>query len=131
MTCTQSQHDLNLGTFNVSTSSSPSVLSTNFVPPDSPECEYSRHERAKERFRRLSTTQYSGSVTGHVLHRRGSSAQPHSQFISTSTGTLTGLISPRTSLMIPAVFNLNQSMNLGARPGLHFRSPPSPTGEGD
>lgn len=74
----------------------------------------------------------SGSISGHILRHRDSSPQLHSQFTSTSNGTMTGPINPPNSSTIPITnFGLNQSINLGTRPSLHLRSFSSPTGEGE
>jgi hypothetical protein len=78
--------------------------------------------------RRDSTARSQRTDSGHVLHHRDSSAQLHSRFTSTSTWALAG---PINSQIVLTGYNLNQSLNLGARPNLHFRSLSSPTVEGD
>lgn len=133
LTFTQSQHDLTLNHLNASTSSTSSILSTGSVassiPPNANNLGASIQRRGStaRNQRRDSVT-----VPGHVLHHRDSSPQLHSQFTSTSNGTVTVPINPSTNSTIPATtFGLNQSINLGTRPGLHLRSFSSPTGEGE
>ena len=133
LTFTQSQHNLNLNNLNASTSSTSSILSTASVTSSTPP---NGNTLGASIQRRDSTARLqrrdSGSVTGHVLHQRGSSPQLHSQFTSTPTGTVTGPINPPTNSTIPANgFSLSQSINLGTRPSLHLRSFSSPTGEGE
>lgn len=132
LTFTQSQHDLTLHNLNTSTSSNSSILSAGSVVSPIPlnASILGANVQRKNSTARMQRGD-SGSVTGQVLHHRESSAQLHSQFISTSTGTLTGATSPQTTSAVPAGLNLNQSINLGTRSGLHFRSLSSPTGEGD
>lgn len=130
LTFTQSQHDLTLSNLNASTSSSSSILSATSVISPTP---LNASVLGTSVQRRDSTARSqrgdSGSVIGNVPHHRKSSTQLHSQFISTSAGTMTGPTNPPTT--IPAGFNLSQSLNFGTRPGLHFRSLSSPTVEGD
>jgi len=127
LTFTQSQHDLTLNNLNASTSSSSSAFSTASIVSPTPlnASVLGTSLQRKDSTPRLQRRD-SGSVTGRVQHHRESNAQSHSH--STSTGALTGTISPQT---IPTGFNMNQSLNLGTRPGLHFRSLSSPTGERD
>jgi len=133
LTFTQSQHNLNLNNLNASTSSTSSILSTSSVT--SPTISNANILGASVQ-RRDSTARLqrgdSGSIPGHVLHHRDSSSQLHTQFTSTSAGTVTGQINPPTNSTIPATsFGLSQSVNLGTRPGLHLQSFSSPTGEGE
>ena len=132
LTFTQSQHNLNLNGLNASTSSISSILSTS-ATSSTP---LNANTLGASIQRRDSTARLqrsdSGSVTGHVLRHRDSSPQLHSQFTSTSNGTVTGPINPPTNSTIPATgFGLSQSVNMGTRPGLHLRSFSSPTGEGE
>ena len=130
LTFTQSQHDLSLTNLNASTSSTSSVLSSGAIVSPTP---LNASILGATIQRRDSTARIkrgdSGSTTGQAVHHRESSAQLHSQF--TSTGTSIGQINPQSSSTIPPGFNLHQSLNLGTRPSLHFRSLSSPTGEGD
>ena len=134
LTFTQSQHDLTLNNLNASTSSSSSILSTerSVVSPTPLNASIlGTGVQRRDSTARLQRRD-SGSVAGQVAHHRKSNPQLHSQFISTSTGTMTGQMNHSTSSTIPATgFNLHQSLNLGTRPSLHFRSLSSPTGEGD
>ena len=131
LTFTQSQHNLALNNLNASTSSTSSIVSTGSVtatPLNVNTLGASLHR--KDSAVRLQHRD-SGGVTGHGLHHRDSGSQLHSQFISSSAGG--GPINPPANSMMPATggFGLTQSLNLGTRPGLHFRSLSSPTGEGD
>lgn len=129
LTFTQSQHNLNFNNLNASTSS---ILSTGSVIAPTP---LNASILGASVQRKDSTARLPGSMSGPALHHRDSSSQLHSQFVSSSTGTPgTGPINPlMTSPTIPASsgFNLNQSLNLGTRPGLHLRSFSSPAGEGE
>lgn len=134
LTFTQSQHNLNFNNLNASTSS---ILSTGSVIAPTPlnASILGASVQRKDSTARLQRGD-SGSMTGPILHHRDSSSQLHSQFVSNSTGTPgTGpMINPlmTSSTMSPSSgFNLNQSMNLGTRPGLHLRSFSSPGGEGE
>jgi len=127
LTFTQSHHNLNLDTLNSSTSSTSSILSagsaTSSTPPSTNILGASVQRRdSTARLQRRD----SGSVTGHALHHRDSSPRLHSQFTSTSAGTVTGSINPLASSIN---FGLSQSVNIGMRPGLHLRSFSSPNGE--
>ena len=133
LTFTQSQHNLNLNSLNSSTSSTSSILSVGSVgsstPPNTNIVGASVQRRdSTARLQRRD----SGSITGHILHHRDSSSHLHSQFTSTSAGTMTGPInSPTNSTMPASNFGLSQSLNLGTRPGLHLRSFSSPNGEAE
>ena len=124
LTFTQSQHNLTLNNLNASTSS---ILSTGPVISPTPLNASILGASVHKRDSTVRTQRGdSGSITGHVLHHRESSNQLHSQFISTPTGP----INPLTSSTIPPTsLNMNQSINLGTRPGLHLRTFSSPTGE--
>ena len=132
LTFTQSQHNLNLNNLNASTSSISSILSTGSVTSTPQNTNVLGASLQRRDSTARNQRRDSGSVTGHVLSHRGSSSQLHSQLTSTSTGTVTGPINPATNSTIPAAsFSLNQSINLGTRPGLHLRSFSSPTVEGE
>ena len=126
LTFTQSQHNLNLDSLNSFTSSTSSTLpagpATSSTPPSTSILGASVQRRdSTARLQRRD----SGSVTGHTLHHRDSSSRLHSQFTSTSAGTVTGSINPLAS---STTFGLSQSVNLGMRPALHLRSFSSPDG---
>jgi hypothetical protein len=124
LTFTQSQHNLNFNNLNSSTSS---ILSTSSVISPTPlnASILGANIQRKDSTARLQRRD-SGSISGHILQQRGSGTQLHSQFISSATGQINPSAS---STMPPTGFNLNQSINLGTRPGLHIRSFSSPTGE--
>lgn len=130
LTFTQSQHNLNLNNLNASTSSTSSMLSTGALTTSTPPngsilgASVQRRDSTARVQRRDSTN------TGvHTLRHRDSSPQLNSQLTSPSTGTMVGPIN-NGSTILAAGFVLNQSVNMGTRPGLHLRSFSSPDGEG-
>ena len=128
LTFTQSQHNLNLNNLNASTSSILSVGAlTSSTPPNTNVIGASVQRRdSTARIQRRDST----CTTTHTLRHRDSSPQLHSQLASPSTGTVVGPVSNGST--IPAAsFGLNQSINLGTRPGLHLRSFSSPNGESE
>jgi len=125
LTFTQNQHSLSLNA-STSISSDLSTCSVTSTPQNANALGASLQRRDSS-----ARNQHRGSrsVTEHVLGHRDSSSQLHSQLASISTRTVTGPTNPATnSTILTASFNLNQSINLGMRPGLHLRSFSSPTG---
>jgi len=131
LTFTQSQHNLNFNNLNASTSSTSSMLPsgalTSSTPPNTNILGASVQRRdSTARLQRRDST----STAVHTLRHRDSSPQLNSQLTSPSTGTMVGPVN-NSSTILATGFVLNQSVNLGTRPGLHLRSFSSPNGEGE
>ena len=131
LTFTQSQHNLNLNNLSASTSSTSSMLSTGALTSSTPP---NANVLGASVQRRDSTARLqrgdSISTAAHTLRHRGSSPQLGSQLTSPSTGTAVGPVNNGSTILATG-FVLNQSVNLGTRPGLHLRSFSSPNGEGE